>query len=220
MTVFWVDAPFAGFLRRTYGQQDKQGHPVTHDQEAAQDSRPRRAASQEYPKDRFDSPKTGRVGAHRVTAQPRVTWQFVVGGLVCAALLTTIGIVGATLYNASGKATPTHSQTQKVEAKPDPEARVVLLDGTTETGDIAQRLATSVADGEWGVVVLAAPASSTDVERSAVFYSDPADEAAALALAKQLGGIGSFKSDDYADYDAQLVVLIGSDYTGPGRDAG
>ncbi|GAA1317051.1 hypothetical protein GCM10020360_21330 [Nonlabens tegetincola] len=196
---------------------------VAKDHEAAHGTHPRRAATTDYPKDRFDDISNDRaVGSHRVTAQPRVTWHFVVGGLIGAALLTTIGIVGVTLAGSSGKL-PLMPETETAEApakvKPalDPEATVAVLDGTESQGDVASGVAAAITEQGWGVIALAGPAASADIEISAVFYADAADEAAALGLAKELGGVSTYLATEYADSGARLTVLIGTDYAGPGK---
>lgn len=187
--------------------------------------KPRRS-SNSYPEDRFDHvPHTGRVGAHRVNARPRFVWQYVVATALGTALLTTVGIIAVTSLNSQGKL-PTGSPTSTsapapsaVKAELDPEATIVLLDGTNANGDVAVRLDPIIAENSWGSVVSASPAASSDVEISAVFYSDPADEPAALGLAEKLGGLSAYQTSDYDAYGARLVVLIGLDYAGPGADA-
>ncbi|WP_042544131.1 LytR C-terminal domain-containing protein [Leucobacter komagatae] len=189
--------------------------------EAAHGTRSRRSPASEYPEDRFDGlPSDGPVGSHRVTAQPRVTRHFVIGGLIGAALLTTVGIVGVTIAGSSGKlpllpTSGTSAESTKVKPVLDPEAKVAVLDGTTTDGDAATGVAAAITSEDWGVIVLAGPAATADVEISAVFYSDQAHEAAALALAERLGGVSTYQRDEYANGEAQLTVLIGDDYAGP-----
>lgn len=197
---------------------------MTQENEAAREPRAARKSASEYPADRFDEPAlTGRIGAHRVTAQPRSGWYFVLGGLVGAALLTTIGILAVSIATSSGSSIPLISDpkptTTVVKVKPElnPEARVAVLDGTTEEGSVAERVAAEITENSWGSLILASPAATSDVTISAVFYADEAQEAAALALAEKLGGVSSYLNADYAEGDADLVVLIGSDYAGPGK---
>lgn len=196
---------------------------MTKEHEAAHGARSRGSASSEYPADRFDSVEsTSRVGAHRVTAQPRVTWHFVLGGLIGAAILTTIGIVGVTIAGSAGTLpiqSPGSSApgTPKVKPAINAEATVAVLDGTTAEGTLAQAVATTVTAEKWGTIILAVPAATADVEISAVFYSDPENNAAALGLAEKLGGVSTYLNTDYADNNADLVVLLGSDYGGPGE---
>ena len=180
--------------------------------------------SQDYPHDRFDElPRTGRIGAHRVHAQLRFTWQYVIAGLIGVALLTTAGIVGVNLANSAGKLPEFGDQPKATAASPktkpqlDPAASIVLLDGTADSGDLALRLDSIVGAEKWGVIAYSGPAATADVEISAVFYESDADEAAALGLAEKLGGLSAYKTSDYSAYGARLVVLLGSDYAGPGR---
>lgn len=198
---------------------------MTKHHEAQQSETSRRAASSSYPLDRFDEiPRSSRVGAHRVTAQPRVVWLFVVGGLVGALILTAVGVVGVNFMNARGTLPQISNEraapaSPNVQAQLDPDATVVVLDGTPTSGDLALRLASIITETNLGKVFFAGPSASADVEISAVFFSDPADEAAAKGLANELGGISSYQTDDYQEYDARLIVLLGTDYGGPGLEA-
>lgn len=198
---------------------------MTKQHEAAKRGQSRDAAPQSYPEDRFDdAPRNGRVGAHRVTAQPRIVWQFIIGGLVAALLLTALGVVGVNFMNSRGSlpvgpSTPTEPAAPQVKAEIAPEASVVVLDGTSASGDLALGLASIITEENLGVISFAGPAESSEVEISAVFYSDDADESAAMGLAKELGGISSYSTSDYEAYDARLVVLLGADYAGPGLEA-
>ena len=199
---------------------------MTDQHEAQRSEQSPGATSTEYPTDRFDMvPRSGRVGAHRVTAQPRIVWLYVFATLAGAALLTAAGIIGVNLANSAGSLPPLPSETQKApeEAKVtpelDPEASVVLLDGTSAQGELALRLAPVITSEQLGVILAAVPAANADVEISAVFYADPADEAAAHGLANELGGISTYSSTEYTEYGARLVVLLGSDYAGPAKAA-
>lgn len=186
------------------------------------------SSTKSYPHDRFDDARSrgrGRTGAHRLAPQSRHAWQFLVGGLIGAALLTGIGVVSVNFANSSGTLPilPTEQPSEPTKAKTtpelDPEASIVIVDGVSATGDVALRLDPIIAQEQWGVVISAGPAASTDVEISAVFYSDPADEPAALGLAQKLGGLSAYQSDEYADFGARLIVLLGADYAGPGAEA-
>ena len=196
---------------------------VTKEHEAAHGSRSRRSDSVSYPEDRFDNlPAGGRIGAHRVTAQPRVTWHFVLGGLIGAALLTTVGIVGVTIAGSSDSLPLPSSQgpsagTDKVKPELNPEATVAVLDGTAAEGATAQSVAAAITDEKWGSIVLAGPAADPETKISAVFYAEPSNEAAARGLAEKLGGVSTYMNTDYASSESDLVVLIGSDYAGPGK---
>ena len=172
--------------------------------------------------DRFDRvPRSGRVGAHRVTARPRYVWQYLIGGLLGFALLTTVGIFAVQSIGSAGnlpivgspQATTT-PQTQ-VAGELDPTATVAVLNGSP-TKNLAAALDTIIAEEQWGQILFSGSAATSDVQISAVFYMDPADAAAAEGLAAKLGGISTYATQDYASYQARLVVLIGADYAGPG----
>ncbi|MGW9019914.1 LytR C-terminal domain-containing protein [Leucobacter chromiiresistens] len=182
------------------------------------------AARQSYPEDRFDRlQQSGRVGAHRVTARPRYIWQYLIAGLLGFAVLTTIGILVVQNTGGSGKLPLTSSGTSSGSAQPsvtaelDPEATIAILNGTP-TENLAAALDQIVTSEEWGKIQFSGSAATTDVDISAVFYSNPDDEAAAAGLAEKLGGVSTYTSDEYAEYDVRLVVLLGADYSGPGLE--
>ena len=181
----------------------------------------RRDTRRDLPRDRFDEVKrSGRVGAHRITARPRYIWQYIVAALLGFALLTTIGIVAVHSIGSAGKLPTSRSATatgtsQAPQAELDPEATVAVLNGTT-IPNLAAAVDQIITSEEWGQIRFSGSAAESDVAISAVFYSEPADEAAAAGLAAKLGGISTYITEDYAAYEVQLVVLIGADYQGPG----
>lgn len=181
------------------------------------------AERRDYPQDRFDQvERSGRVGAHRITARPRYVWQYVIAALLGFALLTTIGIIGVHSIGAAGKL-PTNRPTagagtsQAPQAELDPAATVAVLNGTP-TPNLAAAVDQIITSEQWGQIRFSGSAAESDVTISAVFYTDPADEAAAAGLAAKLGGLSTYITEDYAAYEVQLVVLIGSDYQGPGLE--
>lgn len=178
------------------------------------------------PSDRFDDAvKGGRVGAHRVIGKPRRFWIYLVSALIGIALLTGAGVIilqvtGANLQSMAGSGGTATEPTKKpasVKAELDPTAQVVVLNGTAMSGFEAI-VDSAITQNGWGQILFSAPAASSDVQISAVFYSAPADEAAALGLAKELGGVSTFQSSDYDEYGARLIVLLGADYAGPGSE--
>lgn len=179
---------------------------------------------QSYPEDRFDRvPRHGRVGAHRVTAKPRYIWQFVIAGLLGFALLTTIGVLAVHSIGSSGKLASLGTEQsrtpapKRTEPKLDPQATVAVLNGSS-TVNLAAALDTIITEEQWGKILFSGSAISQDVEISAVFYSDEADAEAATGLAAKLGGLSTYTTSEYDEYGAQLVVLLGSDYAGPGLE--
>ncbi|WP_053387092.1 LytR C-terminal domain-containing protein [Leucobacter japonicus] len=185
-------------------------------------SRP--SARQTYPEDRFDRLKrTGRVGAHRVTARPRYIWQYLIAGLLGFAVLTTLGILAVQGIGGTGKLSlgpsgeSSGSANAKITPELDPTATVAILNGTP-TQYLAAALDTIVTEQQWGSIEFSGSAATADVAISAVFYSDPADAPAAAGLAEKLGGVSTYTSTDYEKYGVRLVVLLGADYKGPGID--
>ncbi|MBL3698889.1 hypothetical protein D3228_04395 [Leucobacter luti] len=158
-----------------------------------------------------------------MTARPRYTWQFLIAGLLGFAVLTGIGVLAVHAAGNAGKLpvtgqSPSSSATAATpDAKLDPDATIAILNGTT-TEHLSSAVGTIITDQKWGSVLFWGSASESDVEISAVFYSDPEDAAAAAGLAKELGGLSTYTTTDYADYAADLVVLLGADYRGPGLD--
>ncbi|MFC7766155.1 LytR C-terminal domain-containing protein [Leucobacter soli] len=161
------------------------------------------------------------MGAHRLVIRPRRFWQYLVAALVGVAVLTAAGIfavqnIGSSvteIFDGESPAAPV----EQVQAEVDPEATVAVLNGTTEEG-LQDAVAEAIAEGEWGTIGFTDIAATDDVAISAVFFATEADEPAALGLAKQLGGVSTYQSDDYAKYGVQLVVLLGADYAGPGAE--
>lgn len=175
------------------------------------------ASRQSYPEDRFDHlPKTGRVGAHRVTAKPRYVWQYVIAGALAVALCVTIGIVtihgffGSDSKSASGSS---ETAAPTVKAALDPEATIAIFNANPDTA-LATNLSNTISAEGWGQVTFTE--NVNDIPISAVFYRDPADEAAALGLAEKLGGVSIYLTEDYAEYGSRLIVVLGPDYAGPG----
>lgn len=180
--------------------------------------------SQEYPADRFDRiERTGRVGAHRVTPRPRYVWQYLIAALLGFALLTAIGIVAVQSGGGAGKlsqlAKPKSSSSAKraPAAELNPDTTVAILNGT-EVQNLAATLEGIITEEKWGQILFSGSAATSDVQISAVFYRDEADAEAAAALAAKLGGISTYTTKEYLEYDVQLIVLLGSDYRGPGLE--
>lgn len=180
-----------------------------------------RGARQDYPEDRFDRvSRSGRVGAHRITPRPRYVWQYLIAGLLGFALLTTVGIAIVSGIGNAGKFTgdrpaSTSSSTKAPEAILDPAATVAVLNGTP-TPNLAAAVDQIITEQQWGTILFSGSAAASDVQISAVFYSDEADASAAAGLAAKLGGISTYPADSYQEYGARLIVLLGADYAGPG----
>lgn len=181
-----------------------------------------RRSDMDLPRDRFDVPRqAGRVGAHRIAGRARRGWRYVLVGAIATVVLVTAGILWANSIGggsndpvAQGPAQP---QEQRVTPELDPTASVAVLNGTP-TPNLAAGVDQVITSNGWGVIAFSDDAVSRDVQISAVFYAVPEDEAAAAGLAAQLGGVSTYQSDGYGEYGVRLVVLLGADYGGPGKD--
>lgn len=181
-----------------------------------------RASRVTPPKDRFDGlAKSGRVGAHRIVGRPRRFWIYTVVALLGVALLTGLGIamihvMGANLDNLTNEEpTPTKAPPEAA-TKLDPEAEVAVINGTSSPG-FGAVVDGLITENGWGQILFSTEGETSDVQNSAIFYANREDEAAALGLAEELGGVAVFQNDGYfQQFGAKLTVLLGADYSGPG----
>lgn len=181
-----------------------------------------RLSDTDLPRDRFDVPRqAGRVGAHRIAGRARRGWRYVLGGAIATVVLVTAGILWANSIGGGSNDPvaqgPAQQQEQRVTPELDPTASVAVLNGTP-TPNLAAGVDQVITSNGWGVIAFSDDAASRDVQISAVFYAVPEDEAAAAGLAAQLGGVSTYQSDGYGEYGVRLVVLLGADYGGPGKD--
>jgi len=180
-----------------------------------------RRSATDLPRDRFDVPRqAGRVGAHRIAGRARRSWRYVLVGAVATVVLVTAGILWAnSIGGSSGPVAqgPAQPQEQRVTPELDPTASVAVLNGTP-TPNLAAGVDQVITGNGWGLIAFSGDAASRDVQISAVFYAVPEDEAAAEGLAAQLGGVSTYQSDGYGEYGVRLIVLLGADYGGPGKD--
>ena len=182
-----------------------------------------------YPHDRFDELPDDllRRGAHR--APPRngrgwiallwavvATVVLIVGGLTVLSLITNRDNPFTSQYvatpDASSSAAP--SSTPTAEPKLNPDIPLTILNGTT-TAQLAKQVGDKlVAEGWKGAeegVGSRLNASENTVQKTVVFYTDPANEGAARALVAALK-VGEVRLSN--DYPASpITVLLGSDYT-------
>jgi len=177
----------------------------------------------EPPTDRFDElPElNGRVGAHRAE-NPRMRVGIVLlWSAVATIVLVGLGIFGTLLATGQITTSAPPGQTQtpapEVEGVVDTTHPVLVLNATTQDGLAGTVREEIVAAGWADRDVTAGEAGSQDFSHTTVFFSDPADEAAAKGLADEvLGGARIELSDAYASVDAddvrQLVVVIGADW--------
>ncbi|MEO6504492.1 MAG: LytR C-terminal domain-containing protein [Terrimesophilobacter sp.] len=179
-----------------------------------------------YPHDRFDELPDDllRRGAHR--APPRkgrgwiaVLWAvvatmvLVAGGLMVLSLITNRGNPFSSQYVSTPSASATSSSTPTAEAKLDPDIPLTILNGTT-IAQLANRVGDTLVAKGWGGAAEGVGsrlnASEHNVEKTVVYYSDPANEGAARALVASLK-VGEVRLSN--DYPASpITVLLGSDY--------
>jgi hypothetical protein len=185
-----------------------------------------------FPKDRFDNLPDDlvRVGAHRGPKKRGRGWI----GFAWAALATLVLIVvGVFLLNrfigldvslpfleptATQTSTPTPPPTATPLTDPatiDP-ARQIKLDvvnGTTNVG-LQQTVADQLTALGW-VVGSAIPANEKNVEKTYIYYGDPANEDVARGIAIALG-TGDIRLIDPATFPgAPVTVVLGADFPVP-----
>jgi len=178
-----------------------------------------------FPKDRFDSvpEELLRVGAHRAPAKKGRGWVVFAWAAFATLVLIAAGIYGLSVLKGSvqlpfaqASQTPTTSATAKpaptASPKLDATAPITVLNGTKTVG-----LATTVGDylvaqgwtGAGTDLGTRANASVDTIDKTIVYYTTAADEAAARALAQTLN-VGEVQlSDSFKD---RLTVVLGSDY--------
>jgi hypothetical protein len=187
-----------------------------------------------YPKDRFDDLPTDlvRVGAHRAPRKRGGGWI----GFAWAALATLVLVVGGfyvvTLIDDSVRFEfPGFPQASASSSSPEDEATptalpltdpatidpargitITVLNGTTVVGEQNAVSDTLTAAG-WPVGS-ATTASTTDIEKTIVYYSNPADEDIARGLVTTLG-VGDVK-ESTAFMGAPVTIVLGADYTPAG----
>lgn len=178
-------------------------------------------AREQYAPDRYDLvTHSGRAGVHRAPVRSGTTWLRLLVVALLTAVLATFGILllvigpaNVQLPTAIDEKNPVVAT--KVTASFDPATTVSVLNGTSQDG-LESAVDRAIEAEGWGTVSFASLAEDRDVAITAVFYVDPKDEGLAKGLGEKLGGASFYQQGDYASYGTQLVVLLGSDYVGPG----
>lgn len=184
--------------------------------------------AQKYPQDRFDDipDDLQRVGAHRAPRPKSRTWIAVGWAALATAVLIGAGIFGLSMVNGSisfhgtpnaaapstVSPTPTASSTPIITPTLDPALTVNVLNGTTTEG-LGSQVSDLLTRAGWTVGAVA-NADRSDLTETVVYYSDPANQAAALGAAQSLPGATAREAQDFAGTGADLTVVVGSDYTG------
>jgi len=183
--------------------------------------------AEKFPRDRFDETPDDltRVGAHRAPRPRGRGWMAVGWAALATVLLVGAGIFGLSLVNGSisfhgptgtasrtATATPTPTPTPTIVPTVNPALSVNVLNGTTTAG-LAAKAADKLTAAGWKVGALA-NADRTDLATTIVYYSDPANQAAALGAAQSLPGATVQQSTAFADTGADLTVVLGANFTG------
>ena len=183
--------------------------------------------AEKFPRDRFDEipDDLTRVGAHR-GPRPKGRGWIAVGWAVLATLvLVGAGIFGLSVVNGSisfhgasatgsrtPSATPTSTPTPTIVPTVNPALSVNVLNGTPTEG-LAATVGNKLTAAGWKVGALA-NADRTDLASTIVYYSDPANQAAALGVVQSLPGATIQQSTAFVDTGADLTVVIGANYKG------
>jgi hypothetical protein len=185
-----------------------------------------------YPKDRFDTLPDDlvRVGAHRGPEKRGGGWV----GFAWAALATLVLILGGLFFlnryvgldlglpflEPGIVSTPTPTPTPTAEPVTDPAtidpARGINIDVLNGTPIVAlQDVVAGQLVGLGWSVGSATPADEKSVEKTVIYYSDPANEDVARGVALALGNVEIRLVSPETFPGAPITVVIGSDFPVP-----
>ena len=183
-----------------------------------------------YPKDRFDDLPADlvRVGAHRAPKKRGggwigFAWAALATGLLVVGGLFTLSLIDPTVrFEIPGlvaedepSATPTEEATPTALPLTDPATldpargiTITVLNGTPNVGQ--QNVAADALTALGWTIGSATTASTTDIEKTIVYYGDPADEDVARGLVAALG-VGEVR-ESTAFLGAKITIVLGTDY--------
>lgn len=180
-----------------------------------------------FPPDRFESVHDDlyRVGAHRAPSRSR-GWVTFWWAALATCVLVGAGVFGLSVvrgtvglpFNSSAISTPTPTPTPTptVTPKLDPSLAITVLNGTT-TPQLANNTGDYLVSKGWaGASATVGARSNTatpNIKKTVVYYTDPANEAAAKALVQSLK-VGTTELSS-AFPDSKLTVVLGADFTLP-----
>ena len=184
-----------------------------------------------YPKDRFDQlpEDLKRIGAHRGPKKKGGGWVGFAVALLATGVLVFAGLwglskfvgldVGLPIFDAAPTPTPSPTPTPTAEPVLDPTTidparaiSVTVLNGTP-TVDLEDTVGDALAAVGW-IVDGRALAGQKDVEKTTVYYSDPANEDVARGVVVSLG-MGQIRLVSPETFPASpLTLVIGADYPG------
>lgn len=171
--------------------------------------------------DRFDHlpEDLARVGAHRAPKSPRsgligFAWSALATlALVTAAMFTLVFVTGTITLDGIlpvVSATPSATATKLVKPTIDPSVLVSVINASGVDG-AATRIADQLAAD--GVLIGTKSTSADVVEKTMVYFGDPAVEGAAKGVARALGGgAQTERTSAYAGAAAKITVVVGSSY--------
>ena len=171
--------------------------------------------------DRFDNLPEGlsRVGAHRAPRSARSgligfawaalsTFVLVASGVVAMVFVTgTITLDGLLPVTSS---TPAVTTVKTAKPTIDPTVRVSVINASGVDGAATRVADQLAADG----VLIGTKSNATEVvEKTMVYYGDPAVEGAARGIARALGGGADVeRTSAFAGTQAKISVIVGSSY--------
>lgn len=185
------------------------------------------AMAEKYPEDQFDSAPENllRVGAHRAPRRRGRGWIGFGWAVLATAILVAAGVFGLNAINgdihvpggffgSAASGTPTASSTPTPTITPivNGKLNVTVLNGTSVEG-LATKVGDTLVAAGWKVDSRT-NASQSDIKQTTVYYSDTANEAAALGMVKSLSGAKATAvlTQSFVDTGADLTVVVGSDY--------
>lgn len=172
-----------------------------------------------FPKDRFDEVPDDllRRGAHRAPHKRTRGWIGLLWAVIATVLLIALGLTVLSLITNREEEppapTPSVSTAPTASPKLDPNVPLTILNGTP-VPELANQVGDKLVKEGWKGAVEGVgsrlSASSRDVKKTVVFYSDPANESAARALIASLGTGQVRLSNDYPA--SPITILLGADY--------
>ena len=171
--------------------------------------------------DRFDHlpEDLARVGAHRAPKSPRsgligFAWSALATfALVTAAIFTLVFVTGTISLEGilpTPSKTPAATSTQDAKPTIDPSVLVNVINASGVDGAATRVADQLVADG----VLIGTKSNSSDiVEKTMVYYGDPAVKGVAKGVARALGAnVEIERTPAYAGAAAKITVVVGSSY--------
>lgn len=181
-----------------------------------------------FPKDQFDEypDDLARRGAHRSPRKKGRPWLSFLVALVTSAALVVGGLyLVSTLNDQVEFGIPGVNNEPVAQPTPEPTPTVLpLLDATTldkarkititvlngtEVAGLQDTAGDALAELKWPIQSRVV-ASSTDIQKTAVYYGDPSDEDVALGLANAMGLGVVRQSDNFPG--AKITIVLGADY--------